>query len=670
MVPAARHGDGLPVMRRRPRMMRPMRYSPQLNGQDRAAAYSSRNTFASRAAGRVVKGRVEVFVLGLWFALVVSLLELPALALKAFGLGHFVFLSHHVVWMAPVGYLVLFMGLAAVLWLASLTWAPASSVRTAAFVFTLLGALGILLVFRQDLHVAARALLALGLAVHVARLVARDPDRLVGRARRSAPWLALLVVLLGTTVAVWDRVHERRAIAAGEAPASGTPHIFLFILDTVRASSMSLYGYDEPTTPNLERWVADRGVRFEMALATSAWSLASHASILTGRYPCETGADWESRLDRRLPTLPAFLSAHGYATGGFVANNRYVSRDTRLNHGFARYEDFRLLAPLEILRHASLGAFVSKTVRGALGIQLKEGFKDARRVNQDILAWLERAPQDRPVFVFANYMDAHMPYQPPEPFNQAFGAPRIRGLPERAAGRLSRMLRLSTAPPRAMSWLEENFRRYNGEIAYLDSEMGRLFEELERRGYLDNALILVTSDHGEDFLEQGDVGHSDHLYLETVLRVPLLAAWTGRIPAGIAIAEPVSIRQIPATVGELLELEHPFPASPLTAYWDGSDDDREDFVLAELTRHPLHGVVEYMRALATDSLHFIRNGDGSRELYDFRRDAWQRHDLAAAAPAELDRLDEKLDRIVTSCTQNRQLPSRLTQAALEAETNF
>lgn len=612
-------------------------------------------------------GRGEVFLLAVWFGLLVGLLELPAIALKAFGLGHFVFLSHHAVWMTPAGYVALFLAVGALLWLAARRWPAAESPRTAAFVFGLLGGAGILLVFRQDLHVAARAVLALGVATQLGRVAAANPERLVRSARRSLPVLTGVVLVMGGSMAGWDRVHERGAIArAGAAPA-GAPNILLLILDTVRARSMSVYGHDEATTPQVGKWVADRGVRFDVALATSSWSLATHASILTGHYPCETGADWETRLDPRLTTLATFLASHGYATGGFVANDRYVSRDTRLSRGFARYEDYRRTSPLEIVRHAALGGYLTQKVRHALKPNNKHG-KPAPQIHDDMLRWIDRLPAGRPAFLFVNYMDAHAPYLPPEPYNQAFGAPRFRSVPERAWGRFARLWTApaSAAEPR-MHWLERDRRRYHATIAYLDHELGTFFEQLERRGFMDNTLIIVTSDHGEDFHEQGDLHHSDHLYLETVLRVPLLVAWPQRIPEGRLVTTPVSVRQIPATIAQLLDIpDHPFPATPLTEYWGGeSAAARDEIILAELTRHPLRGVVEYTRALATDSLHFIRNGDGSQELYNFRTDPWQRDNLAATEAGTVEYFDTMLERLVARCTSERQLPPRLTRDALE-----
>ena len=109
--------------------------------------------------------------------------------------------------------------------------------------------------------------------------------------------------------------------------------------DTVRAGNLSLYGYNRPTTPNLER-LAGRGVRFDLAFSTSPWTLPTHASLFTGKWPHQLGVGWKSPLRDKVPTLAEYLASQGYDTAGFVANLEYCTRETGLARGFAHYEDF------------------------------------------------------------------------------------------------------------------------------------------------------------------------------------------------------------------------------------------------------------------------------------------------------------------------------------------
>ena len=119
------------------------------------------------------------------------------------------------------------------------------------------------------------------------------------------------------------------------------------MLDTVRADHLSLYGYERPTTPALEQF-AQQGIRFDQARATAPWTLPSHASMFTGRWPHELGEEWMTPIRGNFPTLAEYLGDHGYATAGFVANVGYCSQETGLARGFTHYEDYVLekLAPL------------------------------------------------------------------------------------------------------------------------------------------------------------------------------------------------------------------------------------------------------------------------------------------------------------------------------------
>ena len=135
--------------------------------------------------------------------------------------------------------------------------------------------------------------------------------------------------------------------------------MLFIVLDTVRADRLSLYGYHRATTPTLER-LAKRGIRFDAARATAPWTLASHASFFTGRWPHELNVEWETPLATNFPMLAEYLGAHGYATAGIVANARYCSYDTGLDRGFTHYEDYEF-EKLGFLRTAAIVERARKT---------------------------------------------------------------------------------------------------------------------------------------------------------------------------------------------------------------------------------------------------------------------------------------------------------------------
>src|SRR5262249_43485980 len=147
---------------------------------------------------------------------------------------------------------------------------------------------------------------------------------------------------------------EHRRTAALPPPAPAARNVLLLVWDTVRAQNLSLHGYSRRTTPNLQR-LAARGVQFRHAFATAPWTLPSHASLFTGRWPHELSANWKTPLDEQVPTLAGRLSSRGYDTAGFVANLDFCSRETGLGRGFVHYEDYPLSIWEALTRYVALG---------------------------------------------------------------------------------------------------------------------------------------------------------------------------------------------------------------------------------------------------------------------------------------------------------------------------
>jgi arylsulfatase A-like enzyme len=372
--------------------------------------------------------------------------------------------------------------------------------------------------------------------------------------------------------------------------------------------------------------------------------------MFTGRWPHELSVGWDRPLDRSSPTLAEFLEDRGYATAGFVANTTYCSYETGLDRGFAHYEDYDV-TPRAILLCSSIVQralnFVHK--RPAIARLVGEADpaaghrKTAARINGDFLAWQQRQP-DRPFFAFLNYYDAHHPYLSPEPDRDG----DLGAKPESLAD--VTMLR---------DWWELDKARldrgrvalardsYDRCIAYLDRQIGRLFEELERRGLLRNSLVIITADHGEHFGEQALFGHGASVYLPE-LHVPLLLIAPGAVPEGRVVAEPVSLRDLAATIADRVGRSPgepaPFPGRSLARRWSapaGASPTTDDLPLSEIEAppeaDPNHGASPACRgpllSLVDRNYHYIRNGDGREELYDIALDPREVNDLARSSSA-------------------------------------
>ena len=581
----------------------------------------------------------EVLLAALWLALVTGLVEAAILSFRKIVLDEAIQLSQHYLWMAPAGYVLIFAIPSLTLGLVSRRW-PRLSMSRAVGLLAFLSVLGVLFMFPR-LHRLAMIVLAAGAGVQAARLVEAHRDGFLRFVRRTVWVLTGVVVALAILVTGALHLGERRALAALPPAPDAAPNVLLIILDTVRAASLGLHGYDRPTTPNLER-IAERGVVFDRALSPSPWTLPAHTAFFTGRYPYEVTADWLVPLDDKYPTLAEVLAERGYETAAFVANSFYTTYEHGLDRGFVHYEDY-LVSVGQVLNSASLGAlifagrpgFSNNLFRRVLDNYEYFGRKKADRVSNDFLDWLGDG-HSRPFFAFLNFIDAHVPYTPPDAFAEKFGVREPRPLLHRITNDRSTL----TEEERAAG--DHDVNRYDASIAFLDHELGRLFDELERRGVLENTLVLITSDHGEHLGEKGIYGHANSLYLE-LLHVPLVISFPGRVPAGgLRIPQPVTLRSIPATVLEQIGAteERRIPGESLSGLWMASGDPPADPLLASVrkgigVREDLPIAKGDLHALTHAERHYIRNPDGSEELYDISQTMTQDSVLAPGPSAEV-----------------------------------
>lgn len=537
------------------------------------------------------------------------------------------------IWMSPLSFLFFLAFPALLLVGVSLARRRPLPLALPVGVFGSLAALGFLLLI-GEIHQLPAMLLAVGIGVQLARMTARDETRARRLIRRGAAALAVGFVALAATTRGARAMAERRAVAAlRDAPASA-PNVLIIILDTVRASAMSLYGYERATTPALDRLAAS-SVVFDRAFSTTSWTLPSHGSMFTGRRAGELSTRWNAPLDDRDRTLAEALAAHGYLTAGFVANPFYTTHETGLGRGFHRYEDVPVsLRQLLVSSSFAQTPFVKRLFRNPsregllrslreldfrLTIKPEYDRKDSRRLTSEFLDW-QRRVAGRPFFAMLNLYDAHRPYNAPDGFDSLFA--RDPGLRD----------------------------SYDGAIAYMDRELARMLAALERRGVLDNTILIVTSDHGEHFGEWGLQEHGNSLYRPS-LHVPLLIRAPRRAPGGVRIHTAVSLRDLPRTVAHLagLDTDPAFPGSSLAGTWTPGAPP-PSLVVAEFEGgHSPETPEEAMTLVSVidDSTQYIVRDDDREELYDLRRPEGDTFNLAAdtARQALLARLRERAKRL-------------------------
>lgn len=548
--------------------------------------------------------------------------------------------SPHIAWMAPLAEAVVFLVVGALLSILLRIAPRRYADRLLAFstgLLALLAAWSVTSLYPQ-LYDWSAWLLAIGAAVQVARISSRGGfDRLVQRTLLPA---GVLVAVVASVMIALPKWRESRELAGLPPAPAGTPNVLLLILDTVRAQSLSLYGAADPTSPRILA-LAREGTTFDYALSTAPWTIPSHASMFTGRYPHELTADWLIPLDTSAPTLAETMSRHGYATGGFVANY-LTSWEIGLSRGFMHYEDYRRSLPQIALSSAVLRRLAyAPRLRRLIGRYDAVNRKRAPVVNGEFLHWLD-GRGDRPFFAFLNYMDAHEMYNPPPPFQGSFGPDTARKnwLTRYGLGGLGYRSGKARMSP---SEVEAELTAYEESIAYLDHYIGALTDSLAARGVLDSTLVIVTADHGEHFGEHGRWEHASSLYPQ-LLHVPLVMRAPGRVPAGRRISGFVTLRDLAATILALGPRSDELPGRSLARFWDSSGvavDRPESPIIGSITNGfwtpaSAPSVRRGMRSiLLGDGMQVIEDvkEPGAIEVFDLLRDPLAEHDLAADSTA-------------------------------------
>jgi arylsulfatase A-like enzyme len=558
-----------------------------------------------------------------WFGLLSGIAEALIYAVRRFGVGEFMVMNWHFPWMVPLFTVVLFVclgiGASPLGMVRRLPFVPAAVVAGLGFIASY-GPLAAI----PGLARPALVILSLGIAAQIGRWSRWEISTLDRWARRMTPALAgfVIVVAGGMLTSAW--AAERYALAQLPAPPSSAPNVILVVLDTVRAKSLSTYGYPRATAPTLQR-VASEGAVFERALAPAPWTLPSQATMFTGRQPHEHGADWSKPLDSRYPTLAEALRARGYATAGFAANTLNVTRFHGLARGFIHFEDLPVSAG-RLALSTSIGRLIvgQGSLRHWLNYHEVADRQPAERITTNFLTWM-RANRERPFFAFLNYFDAHDPYLPPDPFATKFGPRRSPTARFWHTGVASWPVDRQKLPPQQK---QAEVDAYDGAIAYTDSQLDRLLRDLAEQQLLDNTLLIVTSDHGEQLGEHGLYNHGNSMY-RPLMHVPLVMRFPGRVAAGVRVPQPVSLRNIPRTVLDLLAAtdDTRFPGFSLARFWRSENAAPADpAVVMEATRRPFGNEKWYpllkgdIQSVVAEGYQYLKNGDGTEELYDFEND--------------------------------------------------
>lgn len=467
---------------------------------------------------------------------------------------------------------------------------------------------------RQD-GTASRPLLRVRADGRVARTV--DLGALAGR-----------VVELGLRVAGPGdvRVHQlaltHGAPAATPAPPRRPWNVVVYVIDTLRADHLGCYGSPLGATPRLDA-LAGSAVRFAHAVSQSSWTLPSIASILTGRVAQAHGATGPAHALRAdVPTLPELLAAAGWETAAFVTN--YLGSDAfGLGRGFDVFRFYR--------------------ERGATRPKV---YLRSDALHRRIVRWLDRGPR-RPFLLWVHATDPHFPYLPPRRHTRwsAGAAPARRELESLVDvlrplhnGNEAWGTRPAPVTPETVGLLRD---LYAGEVRAADHWFGRLLDALAARALLDDTLVIVTSDHGEEFLEHGGIAHGQTLHRE-VLDVPLLVRLPGGVGGGTVVEGLARHVDLVPTVLALVGVPAPAALDGVPLLGPDAATPDEAHAAVQLGRFDQDAVV------ASD-WKAIRNRRTARlRLFDTATDPGEQVDLAPRGGLRLRYATRRLDELATT----------------------
>ena len=321
------------------------------------------------------------------------------------------------------------------------------------------------------------------------------------------------------------------------------PNIILIIVDTLRADRLGSYGYSKETTPNIDK-IAKQGVQFEQAYVQWASSLPSHSSIMTSLQPYLHGAFPNgNQLNPEVLTLAKILKAYGYTNGAFVTN-RLVGNQYNFEIGFERFFDLANITYSNSTKTAWMHSL--NLIKVIDKLKRNDIFTDLA------LSWIEDNKDD-PIFLWLQLLYPHAPYEPPSKFLKKFEdsyAGIADGTLEQISLITKNALQLSVEDQDHYSAL------YDGEVAYSDYQIGRVINKLKELNILENSLIVITSDHGENLYEHSyEYGH--YGVYDSSIRIPLIFSMPQKLSQHKKIKQIVQSIDMTPTILDLVDIEKP-----------------------------------------------------------------------------------------------------------------
>ena len=445
------------------------------------------------------------------------------------------------------------------------------------------------------------------------------------------------------------------ASAPTTAAPENAPNVLFILIDTLRADHLGAWGYHRDTSPRIDALAAS-GVMFENCISQAPHTKPSTASILTSLFPPTHRVElFTSSLDSRAETMPELLHHGGWRTS-LMSANTFLSPTYGFGEGVETFRgsvvnpSFQLIGASvfhrlrrvfvkdlhlwrggwDFLRAVANWPFLSD------GDSYQHGMT-AAELEQEFFTWHDQLEGDRPWFSYLHFMEPHAPYEPapahrlfdnPDPIEQGAWFPSKRDV-----------MFLPFAPGDEISTQQRDYliANYDACIHEVDAAVGRILDQLESRGELEDTLVIITSDHGEEFFEHGAWGHGHSLHRE-LLHVPLVLSLPGKLPQGKRISAQVRSVDIMPTVLTLCGIESPSQAAGLPLPLTENTESREVFSEVLWGGH-------FARSLRTadgTAIHVVYEGKDARQLFS-PADLRERTDIAQQESTRSENLHLRLD---------------------------
>jgi len=445
-------------------------------------------------------------------------------------------------------------------------------------------------------------------------------------------------------------------------------NVVLITVDCLRADHLRFHGYKKETAPNLDR-LASEGVIFAEAISNGSHTAISFPAVLTSTYGSMYGG--YEYLSEERTSIAEVMSREGYSTAAFHSNP-HLSAVYNYDMGFDVFYDsiesnlsilsFKIIKKMGDLAKGNrelrlLFSFIIKLYRFIYSrykhLQGKTvPYERAEMITRKAINWLRGC--NNKFFLWIHYMDTHWPWIPQHTYFLN-GSASI----EEASRLWWKMIIDSSSLTKEE--LKKLIELYDGEIRYVDYAVGDIVRELKKRGLYDNSLLIVTSDHGEEFKEHGDCGHFDLKPYEELIHVPLIMRFPNGLYGGTIVNDLVSLLDLAPTIVDWLGIDKPkkWMGSSLLSMLENEERSKEEGVISETRIKQGHNIVSYR----SKRWKLIINDErGERELYDLQEDPKETKNLSKIMPERVKEFEAEiykhLSRSVGSSILLPKIPTR------------